>query len=73
MESIRKIFQVGYGPSSSHTIGPTKAATIFKEKNKEADKFTVDLYGSIALTGKGHLTDKALYRVFGEDSTIVLR
>ena len=54
MESIRKIFQVGYGPSSSHTIGPTKAAIIFKERNKEADKFTVDLYGSIALTGKGH-------------------
>ena len=70
MESIRKIFQVGYGPSSSHTIGPTKAAIIFKERNKEADKFTVDLYGSIALTGKGHLTDKALYRVFGEDLEI---
>lgn len=70
MESVRKIFQVGYGPSSSHTIGPTKAGMIFKERNKDADKFKVDLYGSIALTGKGHLTDKALFRVFGEDLEI---
>ena len=69
MESVRKIFQVGYGPSSSHTIGP-KSWNDFQERNKDADKFKVDLYGSIALTGKGHLTDKALFRVFGEDLEI---
>ena len=61
METIKHIFKIGYGPSSSHTMGPYKAAEIFKERNKKAAGYRVTLYGSLALTGKGHLTDVALY------------
>lgn len=60
MESIRKLYKIGKGPSSSHTIGPRTAATQFKEKNTGADFFQVTLYGSLAATGKGHLTDLAI-------------
>lgn len=64
MESIKEIFKIGYGPSSSHTMGPAKAANIFKKMCPDADKFKVYLYGSLALTGKGHLTDKILTETF---------
>jgi L-serine dehydratase len=64
MESIRKIFKIGYGPSSSHTMGPRKAAEIFKAENSAAVGFRVTLYGSLAATGKGHLTDKVLIEAF---------
>lgn len=57
MDSLKELFKIGNGPSSSHTMGPERAAKKFKEKNKEAKKFEVELYGSLALTGKGHLTD----------------
>lgn len=57
MQSLKELFKIGNGPSSSHTMGPKRAAEMFKEKNKNADKFIVKLYGSLALTGKGHLTD----------------
>lgn len=60
MESIKEIYRIGNGPSSSHTIGPKKAAEIFKSKYPEAKSFNVTLYGSLAATGKGHLTDIAL-------------
>ncbi len=60
MESIRKIYKIGHGPSSSHTMGPKKAAEIFNEKNPDAESFRITLYGSLAATGKGHLTDKAI-------------
>ena len=60
MESIKEIFRIGYGPSSSHTMGPSRVATAFKKKNADAASFTVVLYGSLAATGKGHLTDKAI-------------
>ncbi|MDR2839756.1 MAG: L-serine ammonia-lyase [Paludibacter sp.] len=60
MESIKNIFKTGRGPSSSHTMGPIKAAELFKSKNSGANAFRVTLYGSIAATGKGHLTDLAL-------------
>ena len=63
MESIRELYRVGNGPSSSHTMGPTKAADIFKQQHKDAASFTVTLYGSLAATGKGHLTDVAITRV----------
>ena len=63
MESIRKLFNVGNGPSSSHTIGPKRAALEFLERNKTAARFTVTLHGSLALTGKGHLTDTAILSV----------
>jgi len=60
MESILEIFKIGNGPSSSHTMGPKKAATLFKQENPLASTFRVTLYGSLAATGKGHLTDKTI-------------
>lgn len=69
MDSIKKIYKIGYGPSSSHTMGPQIAAKHFLEKNKEADKFYVELYGSLALTGRGHLTDYIIKKTLGENRT----
>ncbi len=63
MESIRQLFKIGYGPSSSHTMGPRNAATLFSEQAKDAARCVVTLYGSLAATGKGHLTDKAILDV----------
>lgn len=63
MESIKQIYRIGHGPSSSHTMGPLRAATLFLERNKQAKRFHVTLYGSLAATGKGHLTDIALLGV----------
>ncbi|MBE6305395.1 MAG: L-serine ammonia-lyase [Bacteroidales bacterium] len=60
MESIKQLYKIGYGPSSSHTMGPRNAAKQFGKKNSEAARFEVTLYGSLAATGKGHLTDKAI-------------
>lgn len=60
MESLRKLFKIGNGPSSSHTMGPKKAAEQFLEKNPAAEAFRVTLYGSLAATGKGHFTDAAI-------------
>jgi len=60
MESIREIYKIGNGPSSSHTMAPSKASLIFKERNPDAARYHVILYGSLAATGKGHLTDKAI-------------
>jgi L-serine dehydratase len=56
MKSIRELYRVGPGPSSSHTIAPSKAARMFAEKHP-SDSYTVKLFGSLAATGKGHLTD----------------
>lgn len=63
MESIRNIYKIGYGPSSSHTMGPSRAATIFKGRTLSANHYLVTLYGSLAATGKGHLTDVAIQNV----------
>ena len=57
MDSLKELYKIGNGPSSSHTMGPQKAAKIFREKNQNAEFFKVELYGSLAATGKGHLTD----------------
>lgn len=57
MQSLKEFYKIGNGPSSSHTMGPKRAVEIFKNKHKDADKFKIILYGSLALTGKGHLTD----------------
>ena len=59
MESIREIYKIGHGPSSSHTMGPRKAAGRFRMNHPDAASYRVTLYGSLAATGKGHLTDKA--------------
>lgn len=60
MESIKKIYRKGYGPSSSHTMAPHAAALQFKADHPDAHSIRVTLYGSLAATGRGHRTDKAL-------------
>lgn len=60
MKSIREIYRIGTGPSSSHTMGPRKAAEHFLANHQDAAAFEVDLYGSLAATGKGHMTDVAI-------------
>lgn len=62
MESVKEIFRIGRGPSSSHTMGPVRAARIYKKRHPEDKSFRVTLYGSLALTGKGHLTDVSVTR-----------
>ncbi|MCK7486867.1 MAG: hypothetical protein MZU97_16230 [Bacillus subtilis] len=57
MKSLRELYQIGHGPSSSHTMGPQKACAMFRETFPETIAFQVTLYGSLSLTGKGHLTD----------------
>lgn len=64
MESIKEIYKIGHGPSSSHTMGPKKASERFLAKNKTASRFEVVLYGSLAATGKGHLTDFVIKETF---------
>lgn len=60
MKSIKELYRIGTGPSSSHTMGPRKAAEIFLSRHPEASAFRVTLYGSLAATGKGHMTDVAI-------------
>lgn len=60
MKSIRELYRIGTGPSSSHTMGPRQAATIFASRHPEAKRFEVTLYGSLAATGRGHMTDVAI-------------
>lgn len=57
MQSLREFYKIGPGPSSSHTMGPQRAAKRFLAEYPEAKKFRITLYGSLSLTGKGHLTD----------------
>lgn len=63
MESIRQLYKIGNGPSSSHTMGPMKAAAGFAEATPGAARYEVTLYGSLAATGKGHMTDAAILGV----------
>ena len=69
MESIREIFKIGYGPSSSHTMGPRKAAGLFRDRNPGTPKFRVTLYGSLAATGKGHMTDRSILEALAPADT----
>ncbi len=62
MHSITELYKIGRGPSSSHTIGPERAAQAFKERCPKATGFTAILYGSLAKTGKGHGTDAVLVK-----------
>ena len=77
MQSIRQIYKIGKGPSSSHTMGPERAAGVFRSSTPEADRYRVILYGSLSKTGVGHGTDRVLVQelspvptevVFGGDS-----
>ncbi len=61
MESLRQLYKIGHGPSSSHTMGPQKAARLFAGRTRErAARYEVTLYGALAATGRGHLTDQAI-------------
>lgn len=72
MESIKNIFKIGFGPSSSHTMGPSNAAKIFKEKNPNAESYIVELYGSLSATGKGHMTDIAIQEMLHPKPTQIV-
>ena len=72
MKSIRELYRIGHGPSSSHTMAPARAAKNFKEKHPEAASFKVTLGGSLALTGKGHFTDKAIIDTFSPAPTEII-
>ena len=72
MKSIRDIYKIGKGPSSSHTMGPAKAMTIYVSEHPEAESYRVVLFGSLADTGEGHGTDKAIDSVTEKDVEIVL-
>lgn len=72
MKSIRDIYKIGKGPSSSHTIGPERAARLFLLEHPEADSFRVVLYGSLSKTGKGHGTDRVLGEVLSPMPTEIV-
>ncbi|MBP3456199.1 MAG: L-serine ammonia-lyase [Alistipes sp.] len=63
MKSIKELYRIGTGPSSSHTMAPRRAAEIFLSRHRNAASFRVTLYGSLAATGRGHLTDQAIFDV----------
>ena len=60
MKTIKSVYKIGNGPSSSHTVGPFHAAQIFGQRYPEADSYRVTLFGSLAYTGEGHGTGKAI-------------
>ncbi len=66
MNSLKELYRIGKGPSSSHTMGPQRAAKLFLDRCGNASSYEVTLYGSLAATGKGHMTDVAIEEVFGE-------
>lgn len=70
MESLRELYKIGTGPSSSHTMGPRKAAEQFLNRQTNATSYRVTLYGSLAATGKGHMTDKAIVDVLGKSGEV---
>ena len=60
MKSIKSVYKIGNGPSSSHTVGPYRAARLFRDRYPNADSYQVTLFGSLAFTGEGHGTGKAI-------------
>ena len=68
MDSIKELYQIGTGPSSSHTMGPRRAAAIFLRRHPDEDAFHVTLFGSLAATGRGHMTDQAIQDIFAGKS-----
>lgn len=66
MKSLREIYRIGKGPSSSHTMGPQRASQIYAGLHPTAQHFRVTLYGSLAATGKGHMTDVAIQEVLSQ-------
>ncbi|MBQ7373553.1 MAG: L-serine ammonia-lyase [Clostridia bacterium] len=66
MQSLKYLYRIGRGPSSSHTMGPIEATKRFLKESPFADEYKVVLYGSLAKTGKGHMTDSAIKETFGK-------
>ena len=66
MQSLKYLYRIGIGPSSSHTIGPLNAVGRFLHECPPADRYKAILYGSLAKTGRGHMTDKVVLEAFGE-------
>lgn len=64
MQSIRHIYKIGHGPSSSHTMAPRSASSVFLDRYPDSDHYRVSLYGSLAATGLGHLTDITINQAF---------
>lgn len=60
MQSLKELFRYGMGPSSSHTMGPRRAAERFRSRHPQAGAIQATLFGSLTLTGRGHLTDRAI-------------
>ena len=72
MKSIREIYKIGKGPSSSHTMGPERAAQQFKSQYPDASRYQVILYGSLNKTGVGHGTDRVLRETLGKEKTNIV-
>ncbi len=72
MKSLRYLYRIGHGPSSSHSIGPYRAAKYFRKRYPNAIAYDVTLYGSLALTGRGHLTDKTIVETLSPISTKIV-
>ena len=72
MKSIREIYKIGKGPSSSHTMGPERAAGLFRSEFSQADGFRVILYGSLSKTGVGHGTDRVIRETLAPLPTEIL-
>ena len=72
MKSIREIYKIGKGPSSSHTMGPERAAKLFLKTYPQATQFQVTLYGSLCKTGVGHGTDRVLRDTLGQERTTIV-
>jgi len=70
MKSLKELYKIGRGPSSSHTMGPENAVKIFSSRYPNADEFAVTLYGSLALTGKGHGTDEVILKTLAKPCKI---
>lgn len=72
MKTIKEIYRIGHGPSSSHTMAPRFASEQFLSRHPEAVRFEVTLYGSLAATGKGHLTDVAILDVLEKKAPVTI-
>ncbi|MBQ9037399.1 MAG: L-serine ammonia-lyase, iron-sulfur-dependent, subunit alpha [Erysipelotrichaceae bacterium] len=72
MESLRELYRIGPGPSSSHSLGVRNGCEYFYHKYPDHERYLVELYGSLSLTGKGHMSDKVIYDYFGKDKVEVV-
>lgn len=70
MESIKELYKIGFGPSSSHTMGPSNAAATLKELYPEANKYEITLFNSLYLTGTGHMTNEAILNVLDTETVL---